>query len=142
MVLCSSPARTNTRASYSTRRDAHSESGRNARYELRYVTRAIEAPSQGVLIRMLCLYSVLLEKWNAELPDPLRVSPSMYRSGQGTTTVLPHVLTLNMMFHFAVIILNRPDYCDTATPRRPRSASDSESTTPSVTATERCNQAA
>ena len=53
--------------------------------------------------------SVWLEKWYAELPDPLRIPAAVLRGQTTGTTLLPHVLTMNMMYHFTVILLNRSD---------------------------------
>ncbi|KAJ6022340.1 hypothetical protein N7499_002897 [Penicillium canescens] len=82
---------------------------------------------------------VLLEKWNEELPEQLRVSSSMLR-GQGVLSILPHVLVMNIMFHFAIILLNRPDSC--GTPQRRRPISKTHNSDILTTATEKCNQAA
>lgn len=82
--------------------------------------------------------SVLLEKWYDELPEPLRVSTATLLN-QSELRILPHVLVMNIMFHFAVVLLNRPDYCDTSRPLR--ETLKKRSATISTTATEKCNQA-
>ncbi|KAL2678313.1 hypothetical protein Neosp_009058 [[Neocosmospora] mangrovei] len=83
--------------------------------------------------------SVLLEKWQAELPPPLRVGHTKVQ-GQDAS-MLPHVLVMNVMSHFAAILLNRPDYCDTSRP--PRMAGEADSSAKiRTTAKERCHTAA
>ena len=60
---------------------------------------------------------------------------------QTTPVALPHILAMNMMFNFAVILLHRPDYCNGSRViefgkrTRPNAAGD-------TTDTVRCDQAA
>jgi hypothetical protein len=128
---------------YSARRNLYSDKARNTKYELSCVIlSSIQSSQCNLLISQFA--SVLLEKWHGELPELLRVSYATLRGHSvnhgAPSTTLPHVLVMNMMFHFAVILLNRFDYCNTSTPSR--ATTETQSSTITITATEKCNQAA
>lgn len=50
-----------------------------------------------------------LENWLMELPEPLQITSAVWHGQTTGTAILPHVLTLHMMYHFTVILLNQAD---------------------------------